>query len=521
MTRDGTDPGAEPAAPGSDTSGKATVAAAAARADTTSRPARRLRRAARVTIMSDGPASAEPPSLAARFGSEFTGRWRRARRNLARWFEQHGSLLLQLTESLALPGIALGLGWLARPHDPLFVGAPFPWAWLGPWLVALRYGSLWAMPGVLAMLALWQLSAVEALETFPKEYFLGGCLTLILIGEFSSMWRGRAATAQQLADALHHKGEALTRRLYLMKLSHDELEADLVERPSTLRDALRELRQLMRSATIDRSEPLPGARQLIAFLEMHGSLLAAGIYRMHWRGGWHIEEAAHIGPMVAPQQDDPMIEQAVAWGRLVHVQLQAEASSALLAAQVLYDEHAEPYALLAVRDMPLLALTEDNLRKVAVLFDSYGDYLRALRGGMAESLPTDWRQAPAELLAECALWIRIGREHGEISHLVVWRVTHPDLAVCSRAWAALSQRHVVSGNAWHWPSEREGRLPSALVVVLGLADQRALRIYTQRIIDEVAQIADDEAARACHWRSHILENAAAVEWLRAELEQGP
>jgi hypothetical protein len=44
---------------------------------------------------------------------------------------------------------------------------------------------------------------------------------------------------------LDDKAERLTRRLYLLKLSHDELEYEMVDRPGTLREALIDLRVLM------------------------------------------------------------------------------------------------------------------------------------------------------------------------------------------------------------------------------------------------------------------------------------
>ena len=47
-----------------------------------------------------------------------------------------------LGEIVLLPLIAVGLGIILNPEDPLWIHASFPWVWFAPVVLALRYGPL-------------------------------------------------------------------------------------------------------------------------------------------------------------------------------------------------------------------------------------------------------------------------------------------------------------------------------------------------------------------------------------------
>lgn len=447
------------------------------------------------------------------------GRWRR---EFGRWLLLKGSATAHVLEALVIPWIALVLGAQARPQDPLFSGADFPWTWLGVWLVALRYGSLWAVPGVLAFVLVWGHVNGWNWAAWPRAYFLGGALTTLLIGEFTSMWRSRATAYADMRQELEHNTQVLTRRLYLMKLSHDDLEAEIVERPATLRDALRDLRATMKLLTRHEDDPihaLPGAGSIMAFLESHCALMRAGMYRVQWKGGWQLEEVARLGRTRNPSVHDPLFVESLRWDRLVHRQIEQvdDLGSEMLAACVLRDATGEPYALLAVFQMPLLSLTEDNLRKLGVLFESYGDYLHILDriGSLGAELP----EVPRELLGECESWIRLGQRHGEVSQLVVWRARSDDAELAEQALLTLLERHAVGANAWVWPPGAQGAGLRCVVVVLGLADASAMRGYARRLRGEVEQLLGEEGVRTLRHRARPLDSADALRWLRDELKE--
>src|SRR5512137_3059314 len=79
-------------------------------------------------------------------------------------------------ETVLIPLAAIGIAWLASPDDPLVVGTAFPWLWLAPALVALRYGVLAGLVAGTLLVGDWLagtwLGAIHA--NFPREFFFGG-----------------------------------------------------------------------------------------------------------------------------------------------------------------------------------------------------------------------------------------------------------------------------------------------------------------------------------------------------------
>ena len=154
-------------------------------------------------------------------------------------------------ETLALPLIALALGLLWAPEDPLQARGAFPWPWLAPVVLALRYGPMAGLGGACVLLAGWLALNLGHFDAFPQMYFLGGLILVLLVGEFSSLWHARTRRAETLQLYLDQRLEHLVRQHYLLRLSHDRLEQELIGRPMSMRDALSTLREVGRS---DRAE---------------------------------------------------------------------------------------------------------------------------------------------------------------------------------------------------------------------------------------------------------------------------
>lgn len=149
-----------------------------------------------------------------------------------------------LGEMLLLSLIALALGFLWNPLDPLWTTAAFPWSWLAPVILALRYGPLAGLGGAGMLLAGWLGFNVGQYHAFPKLFFLGGLILVMLVGEFSSLWQTRARRSETLQLYLDQRHEQLVRQYYLLSLSHGRLEQELIGRPVSMRDALSTLQQV-------------------------------------------------------------------------------------------------------------------------------------------------------------------------------------------------------------------------------------------------------------------------------------
>lgn len=120
-------------------------------------------------------------------------------------------------EVLCIPLLVVGMAWLWNPSDPMLLKAAFPWLWFAPALVALRYGVL---AGLLAGMVLlinwllanaWNVAAIAGTE-FPRDYFFGGGLLILLTGEFSDVWRDRIARLDETNLYVTERLSRLTKR---------------------------------------------------------------------------------------------------------------------------------------------------------------------------------------------------------------------------------------------------------------------------------------------------------------------
>ncbi|MFX7984870.1 hypothetical protein ABTK69_19265, partial [Acinetobacter baumannii] len=75
-------------------------------------------------------------------------------------------------ETLGATIVAIGIVWLFVPDNPLLLGYGFPWIWLVPLILALRYGTLLGAAAALVVLGAWWLFYGQgaAAVAFPRMY---------------------------------------------------------------------------------------------------------------------------------------------------------------------------------------------------------------------------------------------------------------------------------------------------------------------------------------------------------------
>lgn len=283
----------------------------------------------------------------------------------------HPHPAIVLLETLLLPAAALALGLLWAPQDPLQTqGAGFPWPWLAPVILALRYGPLPGLGAALVLLAGWLALNSGHYDQFPKMYFLGGLVLVMLVGEFASLWHTRTRRAETLQAYLDQRLEHLVRQHYLLRLSHDRLEQELIGRPMSMRDALLALRDAGQGSN-------PHAPDvLLRLLAQYCQLEAAALYPLA-DDKLGTAPLASLGGVSALDAADPLIVQALGCHKLCHVSqaLASQQTSRYLVAAPLRDLASSLYGLLVVEDMPFFALQEENLQTLNLLLGYYTDGL--------------------------------------------------------------------------------------------------------------------------------------------------
>ena len=147
-------------------------------------------------------------------------------------------------------------------------------------------------------------------DDFPQIYFLGGLILVMLVGEFSSLWQARTRRAETLQLYLDQRLEHLVRQYYLLRLSHDRLEQELIGRPMSMRDALSTLQEV--------GSTTQGPEALLRLLAQYCQLETAGLYAAV-DDRVHLTPLASLGAVQPALQSDPLVQQAIESRRLCHI----------------------------------------------------------------------------------------------------------------------------------------------------------------------------------------------------------
>jgi hypothetical protein len=338
--------------------------------------------------------------------------------SLARIAAPLGAGYTAAIESLLLPALIVGAGIWLNPLDPLWVRAEFPWAWLAPLVLALRYGPFSGLFGALLLLAAWfglqPLGFVRG--DFPKLYFLGGLLVVMLCGEFSSIWRARVRRAEGMQIYLDQRLDNLTHQHYLLRLSHDRLEQDLIARPMSMRDSLSALRRVAEEA--DPAQVLAGAGGFLKLLAQYCQIDNAAVYAVNGTTVCSSAEA-HIGAKFDIDPADPLVVHAMKTGRISHIQGDGGVGgprSRYLVGAPLGGADGVLRGLLLVERIPFFAFNEETLQTIALMLVYYSDGLdaRATARPLLDAIP----ECPLEFGFELMRLWRIRKEAGVKSALV-------------------------------------------------------------------------------------------------------
>jgi hypothetical protein len=105
-----------------------------------------------------------------------------SRRQVAAFFAPKQANRLMLFEIALFTLGTIGLGAWSNPQDPFMVKLPFPWLWLAPTLLGLRYGTMAAFGSIGLIAGIWSLWDLLSENTapFPAHFFMGGLILCLV-----------------------------------------------------------------------------------------------------------------------------------------------------------------------------------------------------------------------------------------------------------------------------------------------------------------------------------------------------
>ncbi len=386
-------------------------------------------------------------------------------------------------EVVVMTLLVIAIGRWVSPSDPLFTNAPIHWTWFAPILLALRYGMLAGAGSMLIVLLAWRLlQGGDPTAAFPALYFLGGLLLTLICGEFSGLWRSRIRRLSQANAYLEDRMERVTKRLFMVQHSHDVLEHDLLLQPSTLRQALGDMRARSLAGQLDAPA---AAKAFLEFLGVHCQIESAQVVSLTPGEGYG-RTLASVGNPVPVDLKDPLVRYALEQHRLAHIQAgtphQEAATDHLVAAPLVLGTHREE-ALLVVSRMPFLALHDEALELMSVLCTSFSD--AALVSDEVPVLMAKVPGCPVEFAEETSRLDRIAREFKLPSQVVVLTFNDPKHAALQRRLA----EHRARAPDVVWASALEGGR-ERVVTLMPLVGRTAVDGYLRSLANYLAERQD-------------------------------
>ncbi|MBC7962990.1 MAG: PelD GGDEF domain-containing protein [Steroidobacteraceae bacterium] len=322
-------------------------------------------------------------------------------------------------ETVGITLLAPAIGALLDGSDPFFLKATFPWLWFGPLLVALRYGIAMALTSVSLLALLWLGMSWNGLteNVFPLNFMLGGTLLALIAGQFSSVWSNRLRLSNQLSRHATERFEQLSRAYFMVRLSHDRLEQNLISRPVTLRQAMTELRRLMTNSVGALNSATCG--ELMSILVNYCSLTSAALYPVQ-DDRILTKPLAKCGQESPCLPDDLLLQSAMESGHTAYQsadRLREEQHSLYLVAAPLTTSSGKLLGVLLVTDMPFMALHRETLQILGVLLAYAADHVEA--AGSAGQLLAVYPDCPTIFGAELFKLVRLRRDLEISSALMV------------------------------------------------------------------------------------------------------
>lgn len=441
-----------------------------------------------------------------------------------------------LAETFALMAVALALSVWLHPSDP-FWSRGFPWLWLAPVIIALRYGSVMgALAMFFALIGWFGLSAYGIVEgDLPRVNFLGGLILALIAGEFSDVWNARLAQAQAVNAYVDERLHALTHNHFLLSVSHERLEQELIARPYSLREMLTTLRTAVLAEGVPAAparagssasgaddaadtapaDKLPASAWVMQLLAQTCRIETAALYGID-DGQLRAEPEARLGDFGELDASDPMLAAALESGQLTHVQsepfFEDDRPSRYALCAPLLATSGRLLGVLVVSRLPFTALTLETLQLVTVQLAYYADSID--HADNTQPVLDTYPRCPADFALELVRLQRLLTTAAIRSSIVGFVLR--DAEAAEQWFARFDRLRRTVDVSWQ---HRDGDL-RVLIVLLPLTTGSGLAGYLDRITRSIReQYGADFTSAGIGVFTNDLDDKPVVEQIGAFLER--
>lgn len=284
------------------------------------------------------------------------------------WLWRHNNIW-GWVESAGLSLLTLLVCHLVNPSNPLFVRGIFPWPWIASIIIVFQYGfgpGLVSV-GFISIMAVTQRDAgLISMHDF-QSYILSGVTLVLICALFSSSWIRRMINAEALHAYTEERLASLSRSYYMLRVSSDYLEQNIITKPITLRMALEELQKINLSETNTLSYEV--AYSFLQILAQFCSVNTLGIY-VNVNNKINVLPYAEIGNMGQLLLHDPLVKECLAAQEICYAsinQVEDASDCNYLIAMPLITSAGQHLGVLVIKEMPFWSLSDELLRTLSIL----------------------------------------------------------------------------------------------------------------------------------------------------------
>lgn len=391
---------------------------------------------------------------------------------------------LKITESAVITAAVPLLGYWLSPQDPFFVDADFPWLMLAPLLVGLRYGINAGAFSVLTLVGIMAIGFVHGYlpwDEFPVLHSVGMLVTVLLVGEFGSVWNKRNNLLRAMNEYRDYRLREFGHAYNLLQQSHDGLEQRLAANSTSLRGCLISVRRELTRAQATLGPLFDFGPTILRLFAHYGSLQKASLFVVDGSGQLEGKPVATIGNPEPVPAKLRLIREAISTGEITYIDTDtadnADAPEPLMAVIPIRDLDDRLWAVICVEALPFRAYTPENLRLLAVMADYVGDMLNA-KLSVPDAHDLD-QQAFMLQLERC---VRDANQHLLSARLLGLRFVNTQTAF---QLAGMIMEYV-RGLDLHWMvHDREGHV--VLLVLLPFTDEVASRNFLHRLQTQIKE----------------------------------
>lgn len=401
--------------------------------------------------------------------------------NLRRWLLPQATGPWTAAEAVLFPVLALSSAYALNPHLATGIQVT-PWLWIAPLLIALRYGLAPGLGSAAVLMSgsLLMRSFVPNAEPWPTLEMLAGLVTTLFAGQYASWWINRLDKSEAVSTYLSERVEEITRAFYVTRVSHDLLEESLITRPTSLRSVFESLRLLLNEQH-GRVDPQSG-KALLGVLANYCRIESADLFGAA-KNVINPDPVASLGNPRQLIMNDPLVRQSLEDSASTYhtvEELSEGIDSPYRMCAPLQSSDEQLVGFLAVRDLPFLALQEENLLSISAILQYYADeaWARQSTAKLLRSLPSD---CPPDFARECIKLSKLSERNFVRSSLVAFTIPSPGSTKIFEHIESLQRSLDL-----YWRSTLGADI-RRMIVLLPLASEKASSGFIDRIERELCR----------------------------------